>query len=501
MRFCFHLAESWPVLAWLARCERQSDIVHVIHGARVELKGDWFCEAVWDRPYCAGEFDSTDLAFGSGGRLRDGSVTFVSSGSTVDRLQSLQAGRVLLVSNSLPCLLAVAGGHVDPAYPHYFRDFASIRLGLSRYRPTFPTSAGVARLVYFRNLTWNGTEVRETEKPVQTRDFRSFERYRGFLQTALQRLAENLAAPERRFPYRYLGTISSGYDSPMVAVIGRNAGLREVISFDRSREADGDSGHEIASRLSLGLTLIARDEWRSAGGPFAEVPFLAADAKGEDVFFKSAEEHLKGAVLLTGFHGDKIWGKNAKDLGPDLARGDQSGLSLTEFRLHAGFIHCPVPFMGVRQIGDVNRLSRSPTLARWDVPGEYSRPICRRVVEEAGIPRTAFGVRKKAASVLFFNGSTFLNPDTLAEYLAWLEANADAWRRAGCEPPAATPGRHESALQSAVARLSRLIDAVAPERVARSVNGWAEREPLFRWVFPWALDRARAVYARTPQLS
>ena len=140
-------------------------------------------------------------------------------------------------------------------------------------------------------------------------------------------------------------------------------------------------------------------------------------------FFKSAERHLKGAVLLTGFHGDKIWGKYTKHLGPDLARCDQSGLSLTEFRLHAGFIQCPVPSMGVRQIGDVNRLNRSAALARWDVPGEYSRPICRRNVEEAGIPRAAFGMRRKAASVLFFNSSSFLTPAALAEYLPWLQAN------------------------------------------------------------------------------
>src|SRR3954469_6526077 len=494
MHFRFQLAESWPALAWLARCDRQSDVVDVIHGARVEVTRHWFCEAVWDRPFAAGDFDQTDLVFGSGARLRDGSVTFVSAGSTVDRLQYLQAGPLTLISNSLPCLMAAADGQVDPAYPHYFRDFSSIRLGLSRYRPTLPTSAGVARLVYFQNVKWDGTRLRETDKPTPTRDFRSIERYRGFLETALQRLGDNLTARERRFPYRLLGTISSGYDSPAVAVLARNAGLRDVISFDRARDADADSGLDIAMRLGLGVTFIAREAWR--GKPLAEVPFIAADAKGEDVFFKSAEEQLNGAVLLTGFHGDKIWGKYTKALGPDVARGDQSGLSLTEFRLRAGFIHCPVPFMGVQQIGDVNRLSRSPALARWDVPGEYTRPICRQIVEEAGIPRDAFGMRKKAASVLFFNGSTFLSADALAEYLPWLEANAEAWRRAGIAPPDATPGRHETSLQAAVARLSRLIAAVAPLRVARYVSGWAEREPLFRWVFPWALDRARAVYAR-----
>ena len=127
MRLRFHLAESWPALAWLARCERGSDVVEIFHGVRVEVTRDWFCEAVWDRPYAAGDFDRTDLVFGSGGRLRDGLITFVSAGSTVDRLQFLETSRMTLVSNSLPCVLAAAGGKVDLTYPHYFRDFSSIR--------------------------------------------------------------------------------------------------------------------------------------------------------------------------------------------------------------------------------------------------------------------------------------------------------------------------------------------------------------------------------------
>jgi hypothetical protein len=288
-----------------------------------------------------------------------------------------------------------------------------------------------------------------------------------------------------------LGTISSGYDSPTVAVLARSAGLCEVISFDRSREEESDSGQEIAARLGLKVAVIPRDAWRTA--PLAEVPFLAADAKGEDVYFKSAEARLAGSVLLTGFHGDKIWGKYTTALSPDLVRGDQSGLSLTEYRLHAGFLHCPVPFMGVRQIRDVNRLSRSAELSRWDVPGEYTRPICRRIVEEAGVPREWFGMRKKAASVLFFQSTSFLTPQALAEYLPWLEAHGGV--------PVVTRG---STVRAGVARAARYLEHIVQSsgaatgvvaRAVRYVAGRAGREPLFRWVFPWAAERARSAYA------
>jgi len=490
-------AAGWPALAWLARCRPGSSVVHVIHGSRVEIAPDWFCEAVWDGPYDGGDFDRTDVIFGSGARIRGSRITFVSAGATVDRLQVMETGGGVWISNSLTCLLAATGAQPDPAYPHYFRDFSSIRLGLSRYAPLITTDAGAARLIYFHNLTWDGTRLYQDEKPFAVRHISRFHRYRSFLDGALQSIATNMSATTRQYPYRFLGTISSGYDSPAVAVLARGAGLDRVISFDQSKDGQPDSGLQIAAKLGLSVVEVPRDGWHQT--PLAEIPFLAADAKGEDVYFSGAGAHLGGTILLTGFHGDKMWGKYTSALSSDVARGDQSGLSLTEYRLRAGFIHCPVPFIGVRQIRDINQLSRSHTLSRWDVKGDYTRPICRRIVEEAGIPRAWFGTQKKAASVLFFNGATFLAPDALAEYLAWLEAHAGAWLRAGVEPPVATPGRPESALRAAVARLTKIVERKSVNgvvgRVVRRVGAWAEREPLFRWVFPWAAERARAAYS------
>jgi hypothetical protein len=238
------------------------------------------------------------------------------------------------------------------------------------------------------------------------------------------------------------------------------------------------------------VSVIPRDGWRTS--QLAEVPFLSADAKGEDVYFKGAESSLSGSVLLTGFHGDKMWGKYTSALSPDLVRGDQSGLSLTEYRLHAGFLHFPVPFMGVRQIRDVNRLSRSAALSRWNVTGDYTRPICRRIVEEAGVPRELFGMRKKAASVLFFSSTSFLTPEALAEYLPWLEANEMPVRSAP-SPVWVGVARAAQAVGSFVESSSGI--GVVAAKAARRVAGWAEREPLFRWLFPWAAERARAAYA------
>ena len=230
---------EWPPLAWLARCDRAVPRIAVAHGPMVETHSDWFCEAVWAGSYEAGAFDRTDLVFGSGARRRDSGVVFVSSGATVDRLHVLETADAAWVSNSLACLLAAAGGEVDPTHQRYFQDFKSIVRGLRHYRRTLPTTAGPVRLLYHDNATWSGSALRETPKPRPTRDFGSFEPYRDFLVASLRELGHNMAAGTRRHPYQLLGTMSSGYDSATVAALGTppRAGGRRIPLHTRTEGA------------------------------------------------------------------------------------------------------------------------------------------------------------------------------------------------------------------------------------------------------------------------
>ncbi|HDZ77886.1 MAG TPA: hypothetical protein ENH39_01090, partial [Gammaproteobacteria bacterium] len=86
MHVRFSLTENWPVLAWLAHCPRGSEEISVRHGRQVEIHGDWFAEATWAGDFAAGDFDQTDLVFGSGGRLRGSVLRLISAGSGEDRL-------------------------------------------------------------------------------------------------------------------------------------------------------------------------------------------------------------------------------------------------------------------------------------------------------------------------------------------------------------------------------------------------------------------------------
>ena len=458
---------AWPTFAWLAVCRPGEPSLSVLHGAGLENGGEWLCEAVWDGDFAAGGFDETDIVAGSGLRLREGRALFVSSGSTVDRLQYVWRDGACYVSNSLACLLQASGGEVDASYPHYYWDFRSVVKGLSAYKRQLPSSAGPVELVYFDNLVWEGDSLRRERKPERASGFADFAAYRDFLRSSLEAVAANTAAAERRTPLAMLGTCSAGYDSPTVTVLAAEAGLQEVLAFDRGRDGEVDSGEAIAATLGVRTIRVRRDAWADEALP--EVPFIAADAYGEEVHYKGAERHLAGRVLFSGYHGDKVWATSTKDARGELLRGDSSGLALTDYRLHAGFIHCPVPFWGARRVREVVAISTSPEMRPWDVGGEYNRPICRRIVESAGVARELFGVAKHATSVVLHQHDQFLTDESMRRYVAWLREHRHEWLRRRRVPPLISPVLDRAVVSAALAAGSPRV-YTAPRRLASRLD-------------------------------
>ena len=299
-----------------------------------------------------------------------------------------------------------------------------------------------------------------------------------------------------------VGSLSSGYDSTTSTVLAAAAGLTRVFSFRSARGGVPDHGEHIARALGLDLTLVERTAWREE--PFSEVPYLAVDGAGQDIVFSSARAFLEGRVLISGFHGDKVWAKETKNLGPTIVRGDPSGLTFTEHRLALGCIHLPVPFLGVRQLRDVNALSNSPELAAWDLPGDYSRPICRRIVEDYGMPRETFGMQKKAATNHFRRGEAVLTEQTRVAYYAWLRSRESLWRRhrvKGTRPP----GRFFWIFYERYPLVSRAVRSFArrlPERAGALLHRVDDkfyrrmnrRINLVEHLFPWAVEELATVY-------
>jgi hypothetical protein len=393
---------------------------------------------------------------------------------------------------------------VDSACDEYRTILGSIVSGIDAYTRRLPTESGQLELVYFRNLVWDGANLAEQDKPFPSRDFGTFEKYRGFLAASLASIAANMAASERGHCYEMLGTLSSGYDSTTTAALCRPLGMEKAISFRTARGGHADHGGEVAEILGLQLAYVDRHEWRRR--ELSEVAYLAATGAGTDTIFEGAADLVRGSLLVTGFHGDKVWAKETTSLGPDIVRGDWSGLSFCERRLTLGCIHLPIPFMGVRQIRDINALSNSRELSAWDVPGDYSRPICRRIVEEAGVPRRLFGVSKKAVTTLFRWGESQLSDKTLAEYYRWLKNNT-ALRRRGPARRSRTPSKFLIILRDRFYlffKLARMVTLPLPDRAKAWVDqrlvvvqrDLIQRIHLMDFIFPWAIERWSRIYAR-----
>jgi hypothetical protein len=498
----YTVINDWPPLAWAARCIAGSNTIAVYHGAKVEAHEEWFCEAVWDGEYREGNFDQTDIIFGSGGRLREGTVTFVSSGTTVDRLHYWLFKGGVWISNSLPCLLAVTGGTLDLTEHHYYWHLGSIVHGLDRYKRHLDVSNGVVTMVDFQNLRWAYDTLTEIEKPrAQAAAFASFEGYHEFLKTSLAAISRNMSSCARKLQYEFLGTLSSGYDSATATVLAHQVGLRAALTFCEARGGNDDDGRAIADLLGVTLIRVPRNGWKQHA--FPEVPFLAADAMGEDVYYKPIESRGAGKVVLTGYQGDKVWGKDAHHVGSTVIRADRSGLSLTEYRLWVGFIHLPVPFMGVRQAQEINTISNSSDMKPWDVPGDYSRPICRRIVEGAGVARNQFGLSKKGAAVLFGRDGDKLTTSTRDALYAWLRLHQKEWDVKGKASPITAIKVFEAITplyEASVVLIKRLARRLPRPAKSAALQGASRLErlkfknSLIRHSFPWAIEQTKMRY-------
>ena len=116
------------------------------------------------------------------------------------------------------------------------------------------------------------------------------------------------------------------------------------------------------------------------------------------------EQHCSAAVLFTGYHGDKVWDIDTPEefLGEELAQKTGANFGFSEIRLKSGFINVAVPFILARNIRSIVAISRSEEMKPWSLHNDYDRPIARRIAETSGVPREAFGMRKKGVAQHYY---------------------------------------------------------------------------------------------------
>ncbi len=496
MSFAFEytIVPHWSALAWLAECAKDKPSIRVFHGEWLETKEQWFFEGVWAGTFAEGNFDCTDVVAGSGARIQQDNVIFVSSGSNLDRLHVLKRQDKTLISNSLCCLLAWVDGSADPSYLEYQAHFASYRYSIfGDYSRIFPSSVGPIEITYFANLMWNGSRLTETQKPFTARGFRTFDEYRAFLRRSMILLTQNARSRDRSRPFKLLCPISNGYDSPATAVLASEVADLETFTFERDREGADDSGASIAASLGLPCRIVDRDAWRQSDLP--EIPFIAGSASVGDMAFKSAEPLLRGTVLLTSPAGSP-WKQNTNERYPDsrdIEVGDGALLGLSEYRLWAGFISCDVLCWGIRHIRDIVDISNSQEMKPWNVGGSYNKPIPRRILEEAGIARGRFATKKRGVSNVPRDRSKYLIASSRDDFLDWL---TDRRRRVGASFPSPHLARLLDGIVALVSKgLFRLsLFPLRHVKIARAILYRLRRfltRPYYhhRYIVHWAVDR------------
>lgn len=401
-----------PRLSWIASVEGDRCLVE--HGRAVEARADFFVEGIWNAPFSEGGFDHCESFFGSGAVRRGTEFVFVPSSTTVDYLYyQADAGRIRC-SNSLSFLLAAIGDELEISEPRLGSINDSIMLGIDRYERDIPTRRGKVRRLMHHNLVVLDGSAREEPKP-RPPGFSDYAQYRAYLDGNLRGMLANAKDRDRRTPLRILTTQSIGYDSTAINATARNYGIDLALTVAEPKERLGyyggtrsrpesDSGEAICGVLGIDVALIDRRFFE--GDPDSEYLYWAGIHNCQDMNLHQVSQFTgDAAVLLTGVLGE-IW-YTEKSVGParlscindQVERWDLSCHGLSEARLHTGFIHAAIPYIGSRNRADIFTISNSDEMRPWSIGGTYDRPIARRLGEEAGVPRAAFGQTKLATVV------------------------------------------------------------------------------------------------------
>lgn len=484
-RLTVHRMHSLPPLAWLATVSGER--IEVICGQSVEEPASdrrhGFFEGCW-----AGDFSSFDIetscdVFGSGGFVQNGDLVLVTPSHPLENVFVLTRGDGLAASNSLPFIMSY--GQLDV---RRMRDIGAkhntILKGIDGYVRTLYDD-GTARLDrYARSIITIGPDGISDRPTPEDPDFSSFAEYRQRLKDVMAQCARNADDPQRRRRYQLLMTLTSGYDSPAVAVLAKELGCRDAMTVATGRYNLNDSGEPAAAALGLDCTVCARPTPDTIG-PSTDAEFLAAFCPG-DRFFAAFDGSLTGKMLVTGHHGGLQWNLSGPDR-PYERTGGGSGMGLREFRLRNDFLLLPVPMIGARYVPKIRAISWSEDMAPFRVGGAYDRPIPRRLALEGGVPAEAFGRRKAVASQAFwewgFAPETIREADRLArEILTPRERLAEQGMRAGSHtlrwllrPP------KPAAVSAAVAKLRLPLGRRLSRRYARRLNVRPYRDVMTLW--------------------
>jgi hypothetical protein len=481
--FHYRPSPALPPLAWVA-CVRGPEIV-VDCGTSVRCEAGGFFEGTWVGPPGVGSVLESTAPFGTGMVARGPDLFAIPPGHTMALLFSWRGDGELFIANTLVGLLTKTGLELLPD-ADYQGLFARTALGLRATPTALPTSGGPAEYHLFENLRILPDGRLEKSPKPREKPFASFDDYVERLDAALVSVLANAAG------YETVVALSSGYDSPAVAVLAARHGLRKALTFRESRPPSftrdaTDSGEAIAGRLGMGVEFFDRTEYMRRDD-LPEAEFMATGYTGEEVPYVAFERELRHKVMLTGGLGGWTW-LRSKVPSPELGRKDFSACSVTEFRLRLDIIDLPIPMVGMTEMASIVAISRSPEMRPWSIGGYYDKPIPRRILEEAGFARGSFASSKRAVTALIHvQGAALMAPASVTSVRAFAAAEERAVDL--------SPRRRPTRLDRGLMRLSRMVrlERLAAPLAARQRTIVHHRPQTGSILFRWGVANIRSRY-------
>jgi hypothetical protein len=431
----YHLEPDLPRLAWLLRIQPGLQ-VDLWHGPWVETWPTGFAAGIWNDDYRSARPDEASVMVGTAGRTTpDGLILSAPSDSD----QYLAAARLpegLFWSNSLAFLLTRTADALDIAQPYYITQFLKFyRLGRRQLKMEMRTRDRTVQLYKLCSPQIDAALHIHLLPKSRTPTPSNFNDHESFLLKSMQDVFANAAHPARSRPYtEIVASISRGYDSAAVAALARQLGVQEGLTFNEKR-SDGsmdrsDDGSEIGGYLGYRMHALDRMAYQALPN-LSELEFCTNFENGMHAPIAAAEALVAGKILLRGDWGDRVWSLTPYANMPDWLlqeRFHADGGSQSEFSLRTGCLFFPVPKLGMDQLDRLHQISRSAEMAPWQVPGDYNRPIPRRILETAGVPRQAFGQQKSAGGHINLHQEPFMRPEIwqgLQAFLADQQVPAD----------------------------------------------------------------------------
>jgi hypothetical protein len=410
-----------PKLAWLTSLDLKSFTeLLVLHGSSVECRDTWMVEGVWDGDFSSGDFHKAENFFGSGIRVEGERVYVVPSSALVDHLFYCIDHETLLVSNSLVVLLGFTGAILDDTHD-YHNESVSIAKGIKAYTKEFTIIHPEIECfyqVFYENVVVTKEGI-SFELKDGLQEITSYEQYYELLWDILCRIKNNYQDPNRTIPLAAFTTLSSGYDSTAVSCLARRLGVDTCFTLKKSAswirwspKHATDDGTLAAQALNLNIiyadtspTTITEDELYFLSTNYGKSKISAVyNEIAHASMAAHIEQHCSAAVLFTGYHGDKVWDIDTPEefLGEELAQSTGANFGFSEIRLKSGFINVALPFILARNIRSIVAISCSDGMKLWSLNNGYDRPIARRIAETSGVPREAFGMRKKGVAQHYY---------------------------------------------------------------------------------------------------